>query len=144
MAIINTVTEVLHRIRVKLYPSYLPRVEGAYIARADSEATLTVEQVCAALKNRSGFTGNYADLVEHVIQFLDEVVYQLCDGFAVNLKYFVMYPNAGGIFDVVVEGHDTHKHPVTFRFRVLVPRYAYSTIANPKFQNILYIVVWNL
>jgi len=33
MAIINNVTEVLHRIRVKLYPNYLPTAEGAYIAR---------------------------------------------------------------------------------------------------------------
>jgi hypothetical protein len=86
MAFSNAVTEVLHRIRVKLYPIYLPQVEGAYIARTDNEASLTIEQVCAALKNRGGFTGSYDDLVEHVKQFLDEVVYQICDGFAVNLK----------------------------------------------------------
>jgi hypothetical protein len=47
MAIINNVTEVLHRLRVKLYPNYLPNVEGAYIARTDSEASLNIEQVCA-------------------------------------------------------------------------------------------------
>jgi hypothetical protein len=121
MALINSITEVLHRIRVKLYPNYLPHVEGAYIARTDSEATLTVEQVCAALKNRGGFTGSYDDLVEHVRQFLDEAVYQLCDGFAVNTGYFSVHPNVGGTFDKVVEGHDAHKHPVTFRFRTLAP-----------------------
>jgi len=38
MAIINDVNEVLHRIRVKLYPNYLPNVEGQYIARTNSEA----------------------------------------------------------------------------------------------------------
>jgi hypothetical protein len=112
---------VLHRIRVKLYPNYLPGVEGAYIARTDSEASLTIEQVCAALKNRGGFTGNYDDLVEHVRQFLDEVVYQLCDGFTVSLKYFSIHPNVGGTFDMVFEGHDAQKHPVSFRFRVLAP-----------------------
>jgi hypothetical protein len=121
MALSSAVTEVLHRIRVKLYPNYLPQVEGAYIARTDNEASLTIEQVCAALKNRGGFTGSYDDLVEHVRQFLDEVVYQICDGFAVNLKYFLIYPNVGGTFDMVFEGHDTHKHPVSFRFRVLAP-----------------------
>jgi hypothetical protein len=47
------------------------------------------------------------------------MVYQLCDGFAVNTGYFLMYPNVGGTFDKVVEGHDTEKHPVTFRFRTL-------------------------
>jgi hypothetical protein len=117
MAIINNVNEVLHRIRVKLYPNYLPKVEGAYIARTDNEASLSIEEVCAALKNRGGFTGNYDDMVEHVRLFLDETAYQLCDGFAVNAGYFSVHPNVGGAFDKATEGHDTGKHPVTFRFR---------------------------
>ncbi|MDR2738336.1 MAG: hypothetical protein LBB68_00660, partial [Treponema sp.] len=121
MAVINSVTEVLHRIRVKLYPNYLPNTEGAYIARTDNEASLSVEEVCAALKNRGGFTGNYDDLVEHVRQFFDEAAYQLCDGFAVNTGYFSVHPNVGGTFGKVFEGHDTEKHPVTFRFRTRAP-----------------------
>ncbi|MDR2741413.1 MAG: DUF4469 domain-containing protein [Treponema sp.] len=121
MAINNNVNEVLHRIRVKLYPNYLPNVEGAYIARTDNEASLTIEEVCAALKNRGGFTGNYDDLVEHVRQFFAETVYQLCDGFAVHAGYFSVHPNVGGTFDKATEGHDTGKHPVTFRFRTRAP-----------------------
>jgi hypothetical protein len=121
MAIINDVNEVLHRIRVKLYPNYLPGVQGAYIARTDNEASLTIEQVCAALKNRGGFTGSYDDLVEHVRQFLDETAYQLCDGFAVNTGYYSLHPNVGGTFDRTTEGHDEGKHPVTFRFRTRAP-----------------------
>jgi hypothetical protein len=121
MAIINNVNEVLHRIRVKLYPNYLPGVQGAYIARTDNEASLSIEQVCAALKNRGGFTGSYDDLVEHVRQFLDETAYQLCDGFAVNTGYYSLHPNVGGTFDKVTEGHDSGKHPVTFRFRTRAP-----------------------
>jgi hypothetical protein len=62
MAIINDVNEVLHRIRVKLYP----KGEGSLIARTDNEALLSIEDVCAALKNRGGFTGSYDDLVELV------------------------------------------------------------------------------
>jgi hypothetical protein len=34
MAIINDVNEVLHRIRVKLYPNYLPGVQGVYFVSA--------------------------------------------------------------------------------------------------------------
>jgi hypothetical protein len=113
MAIVKNVNEVLHRIKVKLYPNYLPKVEGAYIARTDNEATLSIEEVCAALKNRGGFTGNYNDLVEHVRQFFDEAACQLCDGFAVNVGYFSVHPNVGGTFDKATEGHDTGKHPVT-------------------------------
>jgi hypothetical protein len=119
MAIINNPDEVLHRIRVKLYPNYLPKVEGAYIARTDNEASLTIEQVCAALKNRGGFTGNYDDLVDYVRQFFDEAIYQLCDGFSINTGYFSMHPNVGGTFDSVNETHDKEKHPVSFRFRTL-------------------------
>jgi hypothetical protein len=75
MAFINVINEVLHRIRVKLYPNYLLNVEGAYLARTINEAGLSVEDVCAALKNRGGFTGNYDDLVEHVKQYFGEAAY---------------------------------------------------------------------
>jgi hypothetical protein len=117
MSIINNVIEVLHRIRVKLYSNYLPNAEGAYIARTNNEALLTIEQVCAALKNRGGFTGNYEDLVEYIRQFFDEAAYQLCDGYAVNMRYFSVHPNVGGTFNSVNEAHNGKKHPVTFRFR---------------------------
>jgi hypothetical protein len=121
MSVIDEVNEVLHRIRVKLYPNYLSTIEGAYTARTDNEATLSVEEVCAALKNRGGFTGNYDDLVEYVHQFFHEAAYQLCDGFAVNTGYYSIHPNVGGTFDKVNEGHDGKKHPITFRFRARAP-----------------------
>jgi len=117
MPVINNVIEVLHRIRVKLYPNYLPNAEGAYIARTDSEASLSIEQVCAALKNRGGYGGDYEDLVEGVRQFFDEAAYQLCDGFAVNTGYYSVHPNVGGTFNSVTDMHDLKKHPITFRFR---------------------------
>jgi hypothetical protein len=121
MSIINDVIEVLHRIRVKLYPNYLPKGEGTLIARTVNEATLSVEDVCAARKNRGGFTGSYDDLVDHAKQFLDEAAYQLCDGFAVSTGYYSIHPNVGGIFEKVTEGHDAEKHPITFRFRIRAP-----------------------
>ena len=108
---------VLHRIKVKLYPNCLPGLEGVYTARTDNEACLTVEQVCAALKDRGGFTGNYNDLVKHVHQFFDEAAYQLCDGFAVNTGYFSIHPNIAGTFSSVNEPRDPQKHPVVFRFK---------------------------
>jgi hypothetical protein len=58
----NNVNEVLHRIKVKLYPNYLPGVPGAFFARTNNEAALSIEEVCAAAKNRGGYTGNYEDL----------------------------------------------------------------------------------
>ena len=119
MAIVNTVREVLHKIRVKLYPNYLPGTEGAYIARTASEASLNIEEVCAALKNRGGYTGNYENLVENVRQFFDEAAYQLCDGYAISNGYYSVHPNIGGTFNSDKEAHNHQKHPIKFRFRTL-------------------------
>jgi len=123
MSLINEIIEKLHVIRVRLYPNYLKGsgVEGDYVGRTNSEASLTIEQVCAALRNRGGFTGNYEVLQENIRQFFDEAAYQLCDGFAVNMKYFSIYPKIGGTFCSVNEAHDSKKHPVTFRFRAQPP-----------------------
>jgi hypothetical protein len=88
MAVINEITEVLHKIEAKLYPNYLGKGEGAYVARAKAEAPLSITDVCAAAKNRGGFTGQYEDLVEHSTVFINELVYQLLDGFSVQLGGF--------------------------------------------------------
>jgi hypothetical protein len=116
---IGDLKDVLHKIKVKLYPNYLPDAKGGYIARTDSEATLSVEDVCAALINRGGYEGKYAELVDTVKQYNDEVAYQLCDGYAVSNGYFAVHPNIGGTFNDKNEVHDHVKHPINFRFRAL-------------------------
>jgi hypothetical protein len=88
MAVMNEVTEVLHKIEAKLYPNYLGKGDGAYVARAKAEAPLSITDVCAAAKNRGGFSGQYEDLVEHAQIFINELVYQLLDGFSVQLGGF--------------------------------------------------------
>jgi hypothetical protein len=117
MSKIKDDTEVLHQIKVKLYNNYLPGIKGAYLARTINEAMLSINDICAALKHRGGFEGNFENLVDNVCQFLDEMAYQLCDGFAVNMKYFSVHPNIGGTFDSV-ETYDPAKNPLTFRFRI--------------------------
>ena len=107
---------IFHRIRVKLYPSYLPNVEGAYVAKTNNEKTLTIEDVCTILKTRAGFTGKYEDLLQNLKQYYDEVVYQLCDGYAVTNGYYTIHPNIGGTFNSATETHDIEKHPIDFRF----------------------------
>jgi hypothetical protein len=118
MAIINDVTEVLHRIRAKLYPNYLPGVPGKYVARTDDEASLSIEEVCASMKNRGGSTARYEDLVEHVKGYFDEAAYQLADGFSVRNDYFSIHPKIGGTFEGPDEKIDPAKHRIDFSFRV--------------------------
>jgi hypothetical protein len=115
----DTVTEVLHHIKVKLYPNYLPAVSGAYIARTNNEAALSVEDVCAAAKNRGGFTGSYEDLVRDVKAFFNEAAYQLADGYAVNTGWYSLYPKISGTFSKPSESIDPQKHRVDFAFRPL-------------------------
>jgi hypothetical protein len=117
MAIINNVEEVLHRIRAKLYPNYLPTIEGKHIARTENEASLSIEQVCAALKNRGGFLGDYEHLVSYTKAFFDEAAYQLCDGFSINTGYYSIHPNISGTFNSANEAYNRKKNPVRFRFR---------------------------
>ena len=121
MAIINNVNEIMHRIRCKLYPNYLPSAGGAFLARTSSEASLSIAQVCAALKSRGGYTGSYEELVKTVKQFFDEAAYQLCDGFAINTGYYTIHPSVGGTFDSANEPHNRKKHPVRFRLRTNSP-----------------------
>ena len=120
MNLIYGVKQVMHRIRVKLYHNYFPK-GGKYVARTDSEATLNVDQVCAALRDRGGFHGDFEDLADYVKQFLNEAAYQLLDGFAVSMGYFSIRPNLGGTFDTVHEAPDPKKHPLTFHFHPLKP-----------------------
>ncbi|MDR0475651.1 MAG: DUF4469 domain-containing protein [Treponema sp.] len=109
--------DILHKIKVKLFPN----VEGKYIARTDSEATLSVEDICTASKNRGGFTGKFNDYVDFVNQFLAELIYQLLDGYAVNLGgYISIHPHIDGVFNLDKEIHDHKKHPVGLRFRILM------------------------
>jgi hypothetical protein len=121
MGIKNNIDDVLHRIRVKLYPNYLPNTEGRYMAKTDNEAYLSVERICASLNNRGGFLGSYGDLIENINQFLDECAFLLCDGYALNLRYYSIHPNIGGTFNSERESYDPEKNPVSFRFRTMHP-----------------------
>jgi hypothetical protein len=117
MGTIKSTNKVLHHIRVKLYPNYLKKGDGAYLARTENDSTLGIEEICTALKDRGGFGGNLDELIDHVKQFLDEMAYQLCDGFAVSTGYFSIHPNIGGTFNSAKDIHDPKKNPVSFRFR---------------------------
>jgi hypothetical protein len=118
---VYSVKDVLHSIKIRLHRSNLPGAKGAYYASAVNEAALSVEDVAAALKNRGGFTGNYFDLVAYVREFLQEMAYQLCDGFAVNTGWFLIKPVIGGLFESADEGFDPKKHTVSFRYRTGAP-----------------------
>jgi hypothetical protein len=109
MAFFRKIAALFHKIRIKLYPCRLPGKEGLYIGRNVRGTMLSIEDVCAALIKRGGFTGSYDVLVMCVTCFFDEVAYQLCDGFGISTGYF----------REIAETLDRKAHPVSFRFHIL-------------------------
>jgi hypothetical protein len=114
--------EVWNHIRVKLHPNYLPQVEGNYVARTDKVACLNISDICAALKNRAGYSKvEQNEMAEYVSKFLEEAVYQLCNGYRINLGFFSVFPNIGGTFESERDTLDPEKNPLSFRFRMEKP-----------------------
>jgi hypothetical protein len=116
MAAISDPAPIFHNIRVKLYPNYLPAAKGKYPARTDSGRTVNVRGICTIMVTLTGFDGSFDTLHDYVNQFLDEMAYQLCDGFTVNNGYFTIRPNIGGTFETAAEVYDHQKHPINFSF----------------------------
>jgi len=78
---------------------------------------LSVEEVCASLKNRGGFSGDYEKLLDHVRRYQDEAAFLLCNGFAINSGFHTVYLNVGGTFESPKENIHKGEHPVTARIR---------------------------
>jgi len=117
-SILKGAGDALHNIRVKLYPNYLPRGRGSYIARTNNQRVLDVEGVCMELKKRGSFPGDHKVLAEYVRQYYEEAMYQLCNGFAINSGYYTIYLNIGGVFGSPNDTRDLKKHPLGFRVRI--------------------------
>jgi len=119
MSNVYNVNEKMHKLRAKLYPNYLPGGDGTYIARTTNEDSVTLEDICAAMKNRGGYNGSYEDAVRIVRHFHQEMARQLCDGFSVNNGFFSIRPNIVGIFRSEKETYNPERHSLSFRFHAL-------------------------
>ena len=132
MAIIEEINEVLHKIEAKLYPNYLRKGDGAYVARAKAEAPLSIEDVCAAAKNRGGFTGQIDDLVEHAHVFTREVIYQLLDGFSVQFGgFFSLHTRISGTYHGANDTIGANNLHIAFR----TLRHLKELLARVKIEN---------
>jgi hypothetical protein len=120
MASVYDVSEKMHKMRVKLYKNQLPSGE-AYIARTANEASVSIGDVCASMKNRGGYSGGFDEAVQTVRHFFQEAMYQMADGFSVNLGFCAMHAHIGGTFKSDLEPYDPKKHPISFRFQALKP-----------------------
>jgi hypothetical protein len=116
LSIINNEDEVLHKLEARLYPNYLGKGEGAYVARSKPEAPLSVENICVSAKNRGGYTGNLSALIEHSNVFFNEMVYQLLDGYSVQiLDLFAICPRISGSYNSERDTIGSDKVRLSFR-----------------------------
>ena len=118
MSTIYDVNETMHRLGVKLYPNHLEGGEGTYIVRIANEASATIEDVCAAMVKRGGYTGSYDELVRAVEHFFKEMMYQIANGFSVNTGFFKLYPAVSFPSKKEEGGPDHH---ITLRLLPLKP-----------------------
>jgi len=118
MSEIYEAKEEMHSIEAQLYPNHLQN-DGTYVAKNVKEKTIGIEAVCAAMKNRGGYDGGVDEAVKTVKHFLKEVMYQLCDGFSINLLWFTITVSFSGLFHSVNEPFAPPKHKVTFKFHPL-------------------------
>ncbi|MDX9919163.1 MAG: DNA-binding domain-containing protein [Paludibacter sp.] len=109
---------VLHRIKVNLYPNLLTEDPNDFSARVISERTLSISDICRTAVSRGGAqTSTSAQAMEsNVALFLKEMAYQLCDGFSVNTGYFTANTQLRGVFNSSTETYNPEKHTILFQF----------------------------
>ncbi|MDR1222626.1 MAG: DUF4469 domain-containing protein [Tannerella sp.] len=107
---------VLHTIKARLYRNLLTPDPDDYLIRANSERTLNVPNICESAVSRGG-ADIPAPVMEHAVNlFLDEMGYQLCDGFSINTGWFTAGPHVRGVANSPKEQYNSEKHTLLFEF----------------------------
>jgi hypothetical protein len=73
MSDIYSVKEKMQKMRAKLHPNYLPGYEHTFLARTSNEGAATVADICASMKNRGGYDGDYEDALQTSHHFFLEI-----------------------------------------------------------------------
>jgi hypothetical protein len=106
----------LHTIKCYLYDNVLTENPNDFIARAASERSLNVKDVCISAVERGGADISKAAMEHAVNLWLKEMAYNLCDGFSVNTGYFTASAHVRGVFDSPEETFNKAKHTLSFDF----------------------------
>jgi len=114
---VNTMATILHKIKAYLYDNVLTKDNpNDFTARTISERSLNVKQICQSAVSRGGADIS-ASSMEHATElFLNEMAYQLCDGYSINTGYFTASTTIRGVFDSPSETFNKDKHSIIFRF----------------------------
>jgi len=135
----------LHKIKAYLYDNVFTKDNpNDYIARAVSEQSLNIKQICEIAVNR-GRAEISASVMEHATElFLKEMAYQLCDGYSINTGYFTAGTQIRGVFSNPSETFDGEKHSILFQFsqgerlRALIPNIEVNIIGIADATNVVH------
>jgi hypothetical protein len=106
----------LHTIKAHLYDNALTENPNDFIARAASEKSLTVADICQTAVKRGGADISASAMEHGVNLWLKEMAYRLCDGFSVHTGWFNVSAHIKGVFDSPNEKYNPEKHTVLFEF----------------------------
>lgn len=106
---------IFHKIRAWLHENLLTRDRpGDYVARVESERSLSVRDICTSAVTRGG-ADIAAPAMEHAVDlFLGEMAFLLCDGFSVNTGWFTAAVHIRGVFGSPNESFDPARHTLLF------------------------------
>ncbi|MDR1097474.1 MAG: hypothetical protein LBL57_05015, partial [Tannerella sp.] len=108
--------KVSHTVKARLYKNLLTPDPDDLSIRTNPERTLSTRDICESAASRGG-----ADIsalaMEHATNlFLNEMGYQLCDGFSVNTGWFTAGPQVRGVANNPREQFNSEKHTLLFEF----------------------------
>lgn len=109
-------TNILHRIKAYLYKNVFTEDSTDYLARVRAERSLDVKAICDSAVTRGEANITASAMQYAVEQFLNEMEYQLCNGYSVNTGSFTATPSVKGVFCSQDEEFDPQKHMLSFRF----------------------------
>ncbi len=105
-------------MKVQLYDNKLTVDKlNDLVARVLNERTATVHDICREAVNRGGADMSAAAIEHGTNLFLQEMAYQLCNGYSVNTGWFTASAHIRGTFDDPKETFDPAKHTISFDFQ---------------------------
>jgi hypothetical protein len=107
---------ILHKIKAYLYDNVLTENPNDFIARVNSERSLSVKDICKSAVTRGGADIPAASMEHAVNLWLKEMGYLLCDGFSVNTGWFTVVAHLKGVFNSPSETFNKTKHTLLFNF----------------------------
>ncbi len=107
---------IFHRIKAILIPNLLTDDPKDLYAKVTSERTLDIPAICKTAVTRGGAPTTEQAMKINVELFLEEMSYQLKDGYAVNTGYFTATPQIRGVFRNTDDRFDPARHTIYFQF----------------------------